>query len=130
MHAAAAVPAPALRRSLAGATIALALLGQVAGVLHMGVVRHERCDEHGELVERGATVAVDVDGETHGDAADRHDHCVVGDAPAHRRAEAPTLVVVDLASRPLEVARAPVADARAPAVAVFRTAPKGSPPAA
>lgn len=59
-----ALPSPRLplgARVIPGASLALALTALLTSLVHMGVVRHERCAEHGELVEVAGPV-------THGSA--------------------------------------------------------------
>ncbi len=59
-----------LQGLLSTTALVLALVGQGTALVHMGVVRHERCAEHGELVDVGAagvaraadTAAVDASG--------------------------------------------------------------------
>lgn len=61
----------------------LALTAQFTGLVHLGVVRHERCVEHGELVEvavgRVAHEAVERDTvfASAADVDDGDDHCTV-----------------------------------------------------
>lgn len=68
----------------------LCLLGQVSSSLHMLLVRHVRCAEHGELVhaeehQNGAHAAVHAAGvpggpslrASEGDGDHGHDHCLV-----------------------------------------------------
>lgn len=88
--------------------LALVLLAQLFSLVHMGVVRHERCAEHGELVEvsPGAAAATSSlaheEAWTHGgapgdegalpsvssgapaehDGHDEHDHCQLALTPA------------------------------------------------
>ena len=62
------------------------LLAQVAGLAHLLVVEHERCAEHGDIVESGANHHAEVaalrqerDGvsvRTAGDEIAGHDHCL------------------------------------------------------
>lgn len=137
-----AVVSPARRRPRRPARWAAAalvcLLGQLLGVLHMGLIEHRRCAAHGELVEGGAdelAAAVDTDPAV-GQAAfvgheqrgeHDHDHC---QAPSERCAPAPAVteaapVELALAGGAAPVARPPVA-----IVGLFRLAPKASPPIA
>ncbi len=112
----------------------LALVGQGTALLHMGVVRHERCDEHGELVdvfaprtaepERQSDAAIGSDSAVH--VAD--DHCVV----AFRVAVVTDVdCVIDVANVAAIDARVVAGLAAADGVVardVLDVAPKTSPP--
>ncbi len=78
---------PSLARLISSIALALTFAGQLSVLVHMGAVPHERCAEHGELIE-GAGAAPRA---AHGavDDADRltavagvdddvHDHCPLG----------------------------------------------------
>lgn len=127
------------RRPARWAAVALVcLLGQLLGVLHMGLIEHRRCAAHGELVEGGAAALGDVVAiatqpgvaavlphEQRGEHD--HDHC---QAPSERCAPTPAVteaapVELALAGGAAPVARPPVAIA-----GLFRLAPKASPPIA
>lgn len=129
---------PSPRRRALWAVVAVAcLLGQVLGVLHMGLIQHRRCAAHGELVEGGATLAELFDAAptagqpafvAHAQGGDHdHDHCQVrGERVVPRLAAvtaAPLLLIPPGAV-------APVARPAIVAVGLFRLAPKASPPAA
>lgn len=74
-----------LTSMLSNGALGLALVSLLTSMVHLGVVRHERCAEHGELIEVVAA-AHDLHAEL-GDLAttdtldattvdrDRHDHC-------------------------------------------------------
>ncbi|MBL8627050.1 MAG: hypothetical protein JNK64_37520 [Myxococcales bacterium] len=119
------------------AVVALAcVLGQLLGVLHMGLIQHRRCAAHGELVEGGADeLAAMVDAAPavgqaafvgHAQRGEHdHEHC---QAPSQRAtprvaafAAAPR-VALPLAAAP------PVARAALAIQGLFRLAPKASPP--
>ena len=120
------------------AVAALCLLAQLAGVLHLLVVRHERCAEHGEVVHAGAEPAAhgaewSVDGHARAIQAaaadaghDDHEHCqALSDRRAAGAAEAPAIACADVtASDPGVVAHA----APARACVLYRLAPKTPPP--
>ena len=110
----------------------LALLGQVTSLVHLGVVRHVVCADHGELV--------DVVGPAHKDASlpglhthdaidDDDDHCVV----AFRGVVVPNVSVSVVAVDPVVVDALDVASVGGAAVSfssltVLDRAPKTSPP--
>jgi hypothetical protein len=123
--------------------LTLVFVGQLSALVHMAAVRHERCEEHGELVEAyglpgaharaGADRATD---ETAADAArsgpetqgqaDEHDHCSLATTPCGHDAVVTlwTLAV----PRALEHA-SPVRSAHMHPVSPLDVAPKTSPPA-
>ncbi len=114
--------------------------GQLAGVAHMALVRHVTCPEHGELLHAGddetpspptpadgaaaSFAALTEDSESsHG-----HDHCAVA---IQRRAETMPVSRVKVAhtvTRVTEAAKERAAPAM-PLGAIYRLAPKSSPPA-
>jgi hypothetical protein len=112
------------------AALALAFTGQLCSIVHMAVVEHETCAEHGELVEAAGTVAVaalevDVDALTGANADDVHDHCPLATTPSHH--EHAVSLAVEGVARALERDVAlPRVGARV--VDVLRVAPKTSPP--
>ena len=127
-------------RCLTTAVACAVLLGQLAGLAHQLVVRHTACAEHGELLHAGDTsserrLAPASDAaltaratDAFSSSDDGHDHCLVA---SHRSAyRAPPAAVAPASDRDGAVPLAVVApDAPRPAaVAVFRTAPKNSPP--
>lgn len=99
-----------MRTILPALALVLAMTGQLSSLVHLWVVKHSICPEHGQLV--------DEDGE----------HCLVSLLPA-APASAPALEARDPAL--LQAAEVP---ARRPAlvraVAVLAVAPKTSPPVA
>jgi hypothetical protein len=137
---------PRRRGALALAVAVLWLVGQAAGTVHMLVVPHVFCAEHGELVESelpSGVAAADADVDPQFDSASSslqrdasnlrgshaHDHCFVASraqrsTPSFLRSR-PATERVYFASRPEARADAP----RGSQVAVFRLAPKNSPPA-
>ncbi len=129
-----------LLKSVAPVALALALLGQANALVHLGVVRHDRCAEHGELVERAqarsptAPAAPVFQSERAGvDATtgvvaddDSHEHCAA--LMVARASTAPPSAIAGKphAATPLRVV---VAFARVPSTQQpYRTAPKTSPP--
>jgi hypothetical protein len=138
---------PHVRRHRSPLTAALALLclfAQVWSGVHAAAVPHERCAEHGEVVHAGehgrgpeafdapladelpGAAAAVADGEPRAAAEDEHDHCCV----VSTRRQADTVPEVAAASRPpVELTHGAlsagvIADARA----LYRVAPKASPP--
>lgn len=110
----------------------LSLLAISTSVVHMAVVRHERCPEHGELVEvRGAHPA----GDTGAGLAlstlafgDQHDeHCPLANAPVTSSASEPMSVALDRLEA-LAAALAQPPGAAHPSVAALDVAPKHGPP--
>lgn len=134
-------------RSTPWSAVALALVclvAQAASYLHLAVVRHVQCPEHGELVHLGPSTAAgpEVALETVGDTDAHHlrgaaaspswthdeGHCLVGFSQRSRAGlgQAPSRLAPPTATRPL-----PPDEASAPriaAVALYRLAPKASPP--
>lgn len=126
----------AVARTISAAAFILVWLAQLSSFVHMGVVRHERCLEHGELVERheasSSTSAQWSEGlavlrSAPGFATDEHDHCPL----------VTTSVVphADLAARHVELPRAVLPEPNTPEASVrelsdlLAYAPKTSPPA-
>ena len=132
--------APRGVRSTALALAALFLTGQLVGSFHAMLVRHAPCDEHGELVELhphggGVAVTVEVDdraalgADSHTDAEHAHEHCTL--APRRReevissgRLDAPARLPVLASFTPRRQGRVLLVQQ-----ALFRLAPKNSPPA-
>jgi len=147
------VQAPARRRTcrpasgapsrVHAALTALAfVLASLFGIVHEATTQHVRCAQHGELVDSGAA-GVRAErlerGELRGPAmragagsrvaSHGHEHCALASVTRAARvlSSAPALVVVPVAVSRLVVAALPpvaVADR-----ALYRTAPKTSPPA-
>ncbi|MBK7071958.1 MAG: hypothetical protein IPH44_06620 [Myxococcales bacterium] len=127
------------RRAARWAAVALVcLLGQLLGVLHMGLIEHRRCAAHGELVEGGAggvgeavEVAAPLGVATalpHEQRAEHdHDHC---QAPSERCAPQPAAIEAGPVELMLAGGAAPVARSPVAIVGLFRLAPKASPPTA
>ena len=124
-------------RRLAAVAV-VCLLAQLAGVLHLLVVRHERCAEHGEVVHAGdeasahdAAVAGDARALAVRPAADDaehddHEHCqALSDRRAVGAPSAPAIAGADLTAGD-GTAVADAAPARAGVL--YRLAPKLSPP--
>ena len=126
-----------------GLALGLASIGQLADLTHNWVVEHATCAEHGEIVHAGPHGETDSIDHGHGVASDstsvpglrsashrdgdNHDHCRVGvDRQEH---------ALD-ASRGSERLAADTRAARRPGlsqpaapIALYRLAPKSSPPA-
>jgi hypothetical protein len=129
------------RHSLATLVVALALLGaQTSGFLHILLVEHERCGEHGEMVEAHhrpppspAPLITPSDGTSASASGSPsvthdHDHCLV---LLDRRASAPLAGPAQLAiTVESRTVSAPVRATGAPrGPPLYRLAPKNSPPA-
>jgi hypothetical protein len=127
------------RRCTAFVVLVLFVAGSVASTLHMALVRHEVCAEHGEVVHAsGATLApVDTDCGEHApvltsaprdESGDAHEHCPIATKAQLRDfVWTPTFEVVRNDRVP--TARACVPDApRVSSVACLALAPKHSPP--
>jgi len=126
-------PASRLQAALTALAFVLASL---FGILHEAATAHARCAEHGELIHRDATVASTEGptnaatlGELRTEAIPGHEHCSLTSATRESR----------LVPRPPAIAPAPVASSAVVAAtpravparggALYRTAPKTSPPA-
>jgi hypothetical protein len=137
------------RSSIATLLVAIGLVGaQVVGLLHLVLVEHERCAEHGEMIEvrgevqihahaqrpaspalAGARAAAVTAAET-GSPAHDHEHCLV---LLGRRTSGPpapaAAIVASVGTSPIVVVSSScVAAPRGPPL--YRLAPKSSPPAA
>lgn len=102
-------------------------------LVHMGVTRHETCDEHGELIEPASFAPTDRTEPTDAteptepaEPADLHEHCPIAVTPSQATAPvafaAPSVVTAPL---PLIVRPRSIHVAHD----VLRSAPKTSPPA-
>ena len=132
-----------IARSSALALAALAIVAQLSGYVHLAFVEHTRCAEHGELVDRGgggslsleagvATVATPfarVHSSSEAEHGHGHDHCLLS---PFRRDRTPIVSALHASSiegnTANEAAFAACAAPRPTAIAVFRLAPKNSPP--
>lgn len=112
------------------------VFASLLGVLHEATTIHVRCAEHGELIHRDATIAntAGAAGDTvlrdgRAGAAPSHEHCTLTSATRESRLvpRSPAVVSVPVAISKL-VAPVPRATA-ARGAALYRTAPKTSPPA-
>ena len=123
------------RSSLLGLlTAAALLLGQLAGVVHMAAVQHQRCLEHGELVHAtlrahrpdgvGAGTTAMAAGD---DEADRHEHCLAAGCGRQGPLAAPSATA--RTTEPACLPPAPADRALALAAPPLGFAPKTSPPA-
>ncbi|MGM0574917.1 MAG: hypothetical protein ACQEXJ_04180 [Myxococcota bacterium] len=124
-----------LLRALTLSAAAAFLVVQVVGAVHFAAVEHARCEEHGEVVHAsgahdGADHAHEPGGgrDADGEHGDEHEHCSVtlgGHDGAAVRVEpaAPGLSLAWVAAHPEGTDRAILARA------VYRYAPKTSPPA-
>jgi hypothetical protein len=129
------------RRLLAILAAGSVLCAQLATDVHLALVPHAICAQHGEVVEADARVGAvrapdELDGvETHFDmaspptSASEHEHCLASVLARHRSLISARLAVAGPASHE---ARAPRSTARAPysPVEALRLAPKQSPPMA
>jgi hypothetical protein len=117
----------------------LVAAAQVADHVHLALVRHELCLEHGELVEAGAAPASrlqrdPLDGvQTHFDRGEPrvqsgdHQHCLATVAARQQATPRPRIAVAAPARAPLLVSLQPSIDP-VPTLAAIRLAPKQSPP--
>lgn len=131
-------------RYSAAALAALFLLGPIMGYAHLLLVRHAQCPEHGELVHLGEAAvapegdiglesnrpgaATDVVGSGHQSENHGHDHC---DLVATRKAQAPLhaagpALQAAATPSPHPIDDGPLAGSQ---IAIYRLAPKNSPPA-
>ena len=122
------------RRVHTTAFAALAIAAQLFTLIHVALVRHERCAEHGEVVHRGhaeadslalrAPVPVGNHVVESSHTEQSHDHCGVATERRHQSygqpAQSTAPGVPDVQPSPLAL----LADT----VAVYRRAPKTSPP--
>ena len=137
-------PRPSSPRRLTLGLAVLCLLAQLSGTVHLALVSHVTCAEHGELVEPGEAWSVSAALPDRGgdgphlaqglalarEAAHGHDHCL---ATALRRASAPPeRPASPEAPAPGEALAVHAAAGRAlaPALPLLAVAPKASPPAA
>jgi hypothetical protein len=121
--------------------VALLLVVQGLASLHIVIVPHRRCAEHGELVE--GALPVGAGGAERAGAARSHASAPDGQAPATHgdhdehcllcslRAPSPDATPTDLVARPeLAPTRAPQGTERPKtSIPLFALAPKSSPPA-
>ena len=127
-------------RLCATAFAAVFLAGQVSSYLHMALVRHVQCAEHGELIHSGrATPALAtpaspapiplVASSTNADLDHSHEHCAA--TPNRRQAAIEITHGPLLAERPPQIGRAPIVarDLLIFGEPRYRLAPKNSPPA-
>jgi hypothetical protein len=112
----------------AGIGVALSLLAMLGTSMHVLLVEHELCDEHGALVE-GDPHAVDTDTDATADAHDQDVHCPLAVASTASMPYAPDVLFEAPRVTVLEQAVATV-DAPRFLRAVWRVAPKTSPPRA
>lgn len=110
----------------------LCLLSLASSMLHMGVVQHDRCPEHGELIEVRGSLAEPQPGASTSlfaaSTSEQHDeHCPLANAAAAPVDHAPQPLAVD---RPGAQAGAALerADRAHPSVDALDVAPKQGPP--
>ncbi len=128
------------RPSTARSTLAIALVfafvaAQVGGALHVLLVEHVTC-EHGDSIHVAgdqpvapARPAITPD-QTQGAAGDIHDHCVASHLTSGQRAVgAAPIAPVQPAPGFIDISDCAPLPPRAPTLAVYRLAPKSSPPA-
>jgi len=128
--------------SLAVVLASVTLAAQISSVAHMALVRHAICPEHGELIHpdelggsAGAPRALAKPDATAIQSAPQlptvhgHDHCLLASYRRQRIIPAAGTVAL-VAPTPMVGDSCLVADAPRPAlVALYRLAPKNSPPA-
>ena len=126
-----AQPSSSWRGAVAAVAFFASLVAQFGIVAHMGLVPHEICADHGELVEReaGAPAAPAV---PHSLPTADHDHCPLVANPG--QAPAPSLAVVEVSVAPPLRLEALSSSVTLPTVsrtslALLAVAPKTSPPA-
>jgi hypothetical protein len=124
-------------RALALIVVSLMLSGRLLAVAHLGGVVHRACAEHGELVEVGHQQPVAMLATEHAgrvlralplSAGHAHEHCAVAghDRLSPLPGTAPTVGgATTITSLALPHADVP----SGPRIALFRLAPKNSPPA-
>jgi hypothetical protein len=114
------------------------LLAQVAGLAHLLVVEHERCAEHGDIVEGGANHHAAAAAERQerdrasigndGDEIAGHDHCLYL-ATLRRGAGSERQHVVLVPRAPVDRLVGAETREQASGPSLLRIAPKTSPPA-
>ena len=129
------------RRHVVAAVAWLILVTQGASFAHLLLVRHAVCPEHGELIhpDEVGTAAHVAPASTPGngsaaigaadDASHEHGHCTVAVHRRHAISVPPARFIALLARPPVEAVQPPVSAARPAAIAIYRLAPKNSPPA-
>jgi hypothetical protein len=136
-----------LHRASRGVGAALALLtfaSPLVGSWHEAAVRHVACPEHGELIDAPAQVQhqhakaasdspvlfAETDPAAPSDSGARHDHCViVVRAQQHAREQSRSLIVVAAPDAPA-AQFIPDEAPQLQSLALYRLAPKASPPLA
>jgi hypothetical protein len=122
---------PACKRTLAATAVIVLLLAQLGSLLHHAAVRHVRCD-HGELVEAPSLAKHSLEDSQlvaveDGDATGADEHCAFASALGTAPRLAPPNVTTAIA--PFVVDAVFTLDRLVTPVALYRTAPKTSPPA-
>jgi len=131
-----------------GLLVALFLVGQLGGFVHQATVVHARCIEHGDLVHAGGAgqAKQDVAREpwvderardgtpaevrrSHGASGHGHDHCLIAFASRERVSPLDSIALVASAPPLTDTSSVSLAAEFAPVTALYRTAPKTSPPA-
>jgi hypothetical protein len=125
-------------RVFASLAVCLAFAGQLVATMHMGLVRHDVCAEHGELVEASAAARHNA---AHPDLAraglhdvrvDRldsdDDHCLAVTLTQSLATFTSAALDVSHASAALDLAHAAVPVDDVVALAVLDVAPKQGPP--
>lgn len=124
-------------RALALFVVGLMLSGRLLALAHLGGVVHRACAEHGELVEVGHQQPVSALATEHAGqvlravpvaAGHAHEHCAVAGHDRHSPLPC-TAPTVDGAMAVIPLALPPAEVPPGPRVALFRLAPKNSPPA-
>ncbi|MEO8705182.1 MAG: hypothetical protein ABI867_34370 [Kofleriaceae bacterium] len=120
-----------LQRGLAAWAVLVLVVAQLGALLHHAAVRHVRCAEHGELVEAPVLAKHSIEGSQlvaveDGDA-DADEHCAI--ANGQRSDARPSITHVVLDAAPTIATPIVAAVTFHASVALYRTAPKTSPPA-
>jgi hypothetical protein len=127
-----------LRSSTFGLATALTLLlAQTSTLIHLALVEHQRCPEHGETVHRGSAPVAGLgavadlrgavlDGPSAADLEERDEHCL-GAALTQAALELPRPSVTP-ATPPVEIRPYALRIAPSPSLPLLDLAPKHGPP--
>jgi hypothetical protein len=120
-----------MKRGGALALATLCLLAQLSSLAHVAAVSHVTCAEHGEQVHATPQTSPHAANSVHTtteSATDGHDHCAIAalrTTPATVSAATTSITTVSSPALPVAGGLFPVTQ-----VALFRLAPKTSPPSA
>lgn len=114
------------RATVAQALLAAAFTAQLCSVVHLGLVRHEVCEEHGEIVDRDVSNAGTHDEQPLPETGDHHEHCPLLVPSALPKGP----MLIDVVDRVTFITAVEPwrRDAREPSLSVLHVAPKTSPP--